>query len=156
MLNQIVVRTIIIIVSFVLCSLNSTAQNTFNTLMKYDIKGISLNGKLICPLNGFNHGTVDYGVYKQRGFYFAITLDNAVLGNGIMILETIDFENFDNPTSKGMKCTLKQLSGTNSKIYESSFMEVKKEGMIYLSTTDKINGQDVTITYIMITQIQNE
>ena len=30
-------------------------------------------------------GKIDYGVYKQRGYYFAITMNNAAFGEGITI-----------------------------------------------------------------------
>lgn len=145
-------RTLLFVITLVTCIFDSKAQETFKSLMKYDIKGISVNDKLICPLNGFNHGTVDYGVYKQRGFYFAVTLDNAVLGHSISIFETIDFENIDNLKKKGMKCTLKQLGDVDCQTYNCSFVELKEDGIIYLSMTGKVNNQDISLTYIMVPQ----
>ena len=142
-------KRIIVIGTLIFCIVNCVAQNNFKTLMTYDIKGISVNNKLICPLNGFNHGTVDYGIYKQRGLYFAITFDNAVLGEGVMLLEVVDFENFDKPMIKGMNCTLIEMNKANSKTFKGSFIESKKEGIVQLILDDKVNGQDVVMTYIM-------
>lgn len=129
---------------------NVTQTDNFKTLMMYDIKGISVNNTLICPLNGFNHGVVDYGTYKQRGFYFAIRLDNAALGEGIVILETIDFEPLNDSKIKGMNCTLKEIGKNNNETFKGRFIENKEDGMIYLFITTKVEGQDTTMTYFMI------
>lgn len=133
-------------------SKNSSVDNKFKTLMRYDIKGISVNNNLVCPLNGFNHGTIDYGIYKQRGFYFAIKFDNAVFGEGITILETVDFKNFNNANNKGMEFTLKEISGMDNDVCTGYFMETKEEGIIYLSITKEVEGKEITMMYIMIPQ----
>lgn len=125
-------------------------SNNFKSLMKYDVKGISINGKLICPLNGFTYGTLDYGIYKQRGFYFALTNDNAVLGNNMMLFETVSFENFDDEKGKGMDCTLVQMDDTRSKTVKARFWE--KDDIIYFAITDKVEGEEATMVYIMIPQ----
>ena len=122
----------------------------FNCLMNYDIKGISINNKMICPLNGFTHGTVDYGVYKQRGFYFAINNDNAVLGTNLLLLETVNFENFDDKRGKGMDCTLVQMGYEQQSTIKGRFWE--KDDLVYLSLIQKQEGEDVTMVYIMIPQ----
>ena len=132
-------------------SLTCMAQeNEFKSLMKYDVKGISINDKLVCPINGFIHGTIDYGIYKQRGFYFAVTNDNAVLGNNIMLLETVDFENFDGKTGKGMNCSLVQMGYSQNGTFKGRFWE--KEGVVYFLFTDKVDGKSVTMMYIMVPQ----
>lgn len=137
------------------CSLSCIAQeNSFNSLMRYDVKGISINDKLVCPINGFIHGTIDYGIYKQRGFYFVVTNDNAILGNNMMLLETVNFENFDGEQGKGMSCTLVQMGYAQNGTLKGQFWE--KEGVVYLSITNKMDGKDVTMMYFMVPQTKTK
>lgn len=124
--------------------------NKFNTLQKYDIKGISINDTFICDLNGFTHGTIDYGIYKQRGFYFAIKHDNAKLGNNISILESISHSNFTTDAGfKGIQYDLIEL-GNNNNILKAKFWETKD--FVYFMLTSNQNGQKIEMVYILIPQ----
>ncbi|MBP1616747.1 MAG: hypothetical protein H6Q14_574 [Bacteroidetes bacterium] len=148
--REISTKRAIMFLSFLILSfVNCIAQEKFKTLMEYNIKGISINDKLVCPVNGFDYGTIDYGIYKDRGFYFAIQMDNAVFGESITILETIDHESFNNSAGKGMNCTLKDLDNINSETSKGRFIENKEDGIIYLFITTKIKGKEATITYII-------
>lgn len=140
--------SILIVFLAILPNYSFFQSNNFKSLMRYDIKGISINGKLVCPFNGFIHGTLDYGIYKQRGFYFALTNDNAVFGNNLMLFETVSFENFDNEKGKGMDCTLVQMDYGQNGTVKARFWE--KDDIVYFTITDKVEGEDVTMVYIMI------
>lgn len=120
--------------------------------MTYDIKSISLDNKSVCPFNGFNHGTVDYGIYKQRGYYFAITYDNAVFGEGMTIFETVNFEYFDTLDNKGMECTLKELNEMNRELYKGAFFETKETGTTHLSITCPFEGKEYTMKFLLTPQ----
>lgn len=127
--------------------------NTFKSIMRYDIKGIAVNGQLICPINGFTHGTIDYGIYKQRGYYFAVTHDNAALGNNMMLIEVIDYENFNDNRGMGKKCTMIQMGYPESGIFKGQFWE--KEEVVYFTFSSKLTGKEVTMLYIMLPQTSN-
>lgn len=118
--------------------------------MKYDIKGISINNNMLCPLNGFTHGTIDYGVYKQRGFYFAINNDNAVLGTNFMIFETVDFEKIEDEKIKGMTCRLVQMGSEDYSIIKARFWE--GDDWVYLALTQWIENEEATMVYWLTPQ----
>lgn len=147
--SELAQQILIILIMVILPNCSYSQSKNFKSLKKYDIKGISINGELVCPLNGFTHGTLDYGIYKQRGFYFALTNDNAVLGNNMMLFETISFENFNNNKGKGMDCTLVQMDYPNG-AFKAQFWE--KDNITYFSFTDKIEGEEITMVYIMTPQ----
>ena len=53
----------------------SYSQNNFTPLDEYKIIGIGVQYdshpfKWVCQLNGFVYGMVEYGIYKQRGYFF--------------------------------------------------------------------------------------
>lgn len=126
-------------------TLNIEAQD-FKSIMKYNIKGIIVNNTLVCPLNGFNHGTIDYGIYKERGFYFAITNDNAKFGNNVLILESVDHKKWSENDIKGLEYSLVELGKSNNVVTKAKFWE-NEDGTIYLMLiTDKVN-----LTYILAT-----
>ena len=138
-----------LVVFLIAGSLFASTPMSFNTLIEYDIKGICYDNKIICPFNGFNHGKIDYGVYKQRGYYFAITMNNAVFGEGITILETVSFNRFDKGGDKGIECTLKEIEPTKPQKYKGIFVEKNKDGMAMLSITVMTDGKEHTIMYFM-------
>lgn len=102
----------------------SYSQNNFTFLKEYKIIGIGVQYdsqplKWVCHLNGFVHGRMDYGIYKQRGYFFAVTLDNALMGEGVMMFETISFNDFttilgNNSKNIGIKGRLKQMDYNTS------------------------------------------
>lgn len=125
---------------------------SFKSLIKYDIKGICFDNKTICPFNGLNHGKIDYGMYGSRGYYFAITMNNAVFGEGITIFETVSFDCFNKRGDKGMECTLKDIDPAKSARYKGVFVEKNKDGMAMLSITTMFDGEEHTIMYFMNSQ----
>ena len=146
------IKTILFLVLLLtIYPLSSNAQNYYRSIQKYDIKGIAVNGTLLCKLNGFNHGFIDYGIYKDRSFYFAIQHDNAVLGNNIMILESIDFRVTN--TEKGSKTNEYELvemgKGVSNKV-KATFWEAGD--FVYFAFASKYGGQDMEMTYILLPQ----
>ena len=130
---------------------NIMAQNqSFNSLKKYDIKGIAVNGSLICDLNGFNHGTIDYGIYKERGFYFAVRHNNAKLGENILIFESINHSIFTADAGwKGNQYDLIRLGNYEEK-YKSKFWEAGD--FVYFTLAHQLNGEEVEMLYILLPQ----
>ncbi|MDE6191657.1 MAG: hypothetical protein K2G47_08570 [Muribaculum sp.] len=144
-------QILIVIFLLVLPNLIFAQSNNFNRLMRYDIKGISINGNLICPINGFTHGILDYGIYKQRGYYFALRHDNALLGNNMLLFETVSFENFDNENGKGMDCELVQIGFNKEETIKARFWEA--DDIIYFAVMEKFEGEEAALVYIMIPQV---
>lgn len=134
------------------------SQNNFTPLKEYKIIGIGVQYdsqpfKWICQLNGFVYGRMDYGIYKQRGYYFAVTFDNALLGEGVMIYETLTFDDFaniqtNNSKNIGIKGRLKQIDYNN--IVDFSFYQNTTDVNTYfLSIGQQYQGQYVTMLYIL-------
>lgn len=147
-----VIRYSFILLVVMMSSFSSiVAQNkSFDSLKKYDIKGIAVNGTLICDLNGFNHGTIDYGIYKGRGFYFAVRHNNAKLGENIMIFESITHSTFTADAGwKGNQYDLIQL-GKYEEQYKSKFWEAGD--FIYFTLASQLNGEEVEMLYILLPQ----
>ena len=42
-----------------------SSPGDFETLVKYDIKGMSADNTIVLDFNGFTYGTIDYGIYKM-------------------------------------------------------------------------------------------
>ena len=136
----------------------SYSQNNFTPLDEYKIIGIGVQYdshpfKWVCQLNGFVYGMVEYGIYKQRGYFFAVTFDNAIMGEGVMMFETLSFNDFttikdNNSKNIGIKGKLKQMDYNN--IVDFSFYQNTTDANTYfLSIGEPYQGQYVTMLYIL-------
>lgn len=134
------------------------SQNNFTPLKECKIIGIGVQYdsqpfKWICQLNGFVYGRMDYGIYKQRGYFFAVTLDNALMGEGVMMFETVSFNDFtaiqsNNSKNIGIKGRLKQMDYNN--IVDFSFYRNTTDiNTYFLSIAQPYQGQYVTMLYIL-------
>ena len=144
-----VIRLIFIVM---MCSFSTIVaqNNSFNRLMRYDIKGIAVNETFICDLNGFNHGKIDYGIYKERGFYFAIFHDNAQLGENVIIFESTNHSTLT--TNEGLKIIqydLIQLDD-NSERCKAKFWE--DNDVVYFLLIYQMNGEEVGMLYVLLPQ----
>lgn len=146
------IRYLVILFIVMMSSITSiVAQNkSFDSIKKYDIKGIAVNGTLICDLNGFNHGTIDYGIYKGRSFYFAVFHNNAKLGENVLIFESINHSTFKTDAGwKGNQYDLIPL-GEYEEHYESKFWEAGD--FVYFLLASQLNGEEVEMLYILLPQ----
>ena len=134
------------------------SQNNFTPLEEYKIIGIGVTYdsqpfKWVCQLNGTVYGRMDYGIYKQRGYFFAITFDNALMGEGVMMFETLSFNDFttiqdNNSKNIGINGKLKEMDYNN--IVDFSFYNNTTDANTYfLSIGQTHERQYVTMLYIL-------
>lgn len=119
----------------------------FNSIMKFDIKGIAVNGTFACDLNGFTHGSIDYGIYNNRGYYFAIINDNAIFGSNITIFESVSHGSFTAEAGwTGRQYDLVEMEGSKD-IVKAKFWVGDK--FVYFVFTKHYKGQDLEMLYIL-------
>lgn len=127
-----------------------SSPGDFETLVKYDIKGMSADNTIVLDFNGFTYGTIDYGIYKRRGYYFVIINDNAI-AEGITMFEVIKFDRFNENGDKGMRCVLKQM-GESEGTFQATFVERSENNQGIGFFIIEMNGEEHTLMYILSPQ----
>lgn len=126
-----------------------SSPGDFETLVKYDIKGMSADNTIVLDFNGFTYGTIDYGIYKRRGYYFVIINDNAI-AEGITMFEVIKFDRFNENGDKGMRCVLKQM-GESEGTFQATFVERSENNQGIGFFIIEMNGEEHTAFVYFIT-----
>ena len=129
-----------------------SSPSDFESLIKYDIKSMCIDNTILLDFNGFTYGTVDYGIYKRRGYYFVIVNNNAI-AEGMTMLEVIKFDYFTESGDKGMRCVLKQM-GESEGSFQATFIERSEnnQGLRYFIIQNLIDGKEHTLMYILSPQ----
>lgn len=111
---------------------------------------MSADNTIVLDFNGFTYGTIDYGIYKRRGYYFVIINDNAI-AEGITMFEVIKFDRFNENGDKGMRCVLKQM-GESEGTFQATFVERSENNQGIGFFIIEMNGEEHTLMYILSPQ----
>ena len=119
----------------------------FKSLTKYNIIAIYVNGQELCKNNGtFTYGTLDYGVYKNRSYYFAINNNNYIY-EGLSLYETTTYDYINqNISQNNISGKVKSMaSESEPSLYNFVFMDKNESGLSLFCITI----QDVEIVYFL-------